>query len=164
MQFALIITAEPHFAVITPSKIGALYNVGDDVRGAESGVTTSTERADYALLANAKLPSVDEMNPVEVVQALYASAIACAAGADRFASQFFESVHQKLAAGEAALNGERRSGPPTAPGFAREATVAGKNTRCFAMIASAKFAGDHVFALSALRSASLQTKQGVRPA
>ncbi len=69
-QFALIVTAEPHFAVTMPSTMVALYNVGDDVRGTESKVTTLIERADYASLAKA-LPSSDDVDTVEIVQARY---------------------------------------------------------------------------------------------
>ena len=48
-QFALIVTAEPHFAVSVPSTMIAMYNVADNVEGAaESKVTTLTERADYS--------------------------------------------------------------------------------------------------------------------
>jgi hypothetical protein len=35
-QFALIVTAEPHFAVTAPSTMIALYNVAEDVEGTES--------------------------------------------------------------------------------------------------------------------------------
>ena len=35
-QFALIVTAEPHFAVTVPSTMIALYNVADNVKGAAS--------------------------------------------------------------------------------------------------------------------------------
>ena len=50
-QFALIVTAEPHFAVTGPSTMIVLYNVADNVKGHESKVTTLTERADYSKLA-----------------------------------------------------------------------------------------------------------------
>ena len=81
-QFALIVTAEPHFAVTMPSTMIVLYNVGDDVKGTESKVTTLTERADYAKLASAS-PSgavIDDENPIEVVQARYSVAIARSGG------------------------------------------------------------------------------------
>lgn len=144
-QFALIVTAEPHFAVTMPSTMIALYNVGDDVKGSESKVTTLTERADYASLASAHLSGVaidDETNPVEVVQARYAVAIARAAGADRFSSEAFDTAKQKLAAAETALNGKRNAERRTAPGLAREATVAGEDARRSAMIASVASAAE----------------------
>ena len=54
-QFALIVTAEPHFAVTIPSTMMVLFNVGDDVKGTESKVTTLTERVDYSSLAGPRL-------------------------------------------------------------------------------------------------------------
>jgi len=137
-QFALIVTAEPHFAVTIPSTMVVLYNVGDDVKGGESTVTTLTERIDYASLAGARLAriAVDETNPLEIVQARYAIAIARAAGADRFGSDAYVAAGQKLAAAEAALAGGRNSERKTAPGLAREAVIAGEDARRSALLAS----------------------------
>ena len=137
-QFALFVTAEPHFAVTIPSTMIVLYNVGDDVKGAESKVTTLTERVDYARLAGAQLspPVLNEDNPLEVVQARYAIAIARAAGAERFSSDAYVTAKQKLAAAEAALAGERGSERKTAPGLAREAVIAGEDARRAALLAS----------------------------
>jgi hypothetical protein len=93
-QFALIVTAEPHFAVTMPSTMIVLYNVGDDVKGGESKVTSLTERADYAKLASARGADIaidDETNPLEIVQARYSLAIAVP-GADRLASRFYETA------------------------------------------------------------------------
>ena len=106
-QFALIVTAEPHFAVTIPSTMMVLYNVGDDVKGGESKVTTLTERVDYSGLAGSQLSPcrVGDDNPLEIVQARYAVAIARAAGADRFSSDAYVAAKQKLAAAEAALAG-----------------------------------------------------------
>ena len=142
-QFALIVTAEPHFAVTMPSSMIALYNVGDDVKGDESKVTTLTERADYGILGGvAQAPVDDDSNPVEIVQARYAIAIARAAGADRFAAAPYEMASQKLAAAEAALSGNRGSERRTAPGLAREAVIAGEDARRAAMIGSAESAAE----------------------
>jgi outer membrane protein OmpA-like peptidoglycan-associated protein len=119
-----------------------LYNVGDGVKGSESKVTTLTERADYTKLASAGLSRVaidDEKNPLEIVQARYAVAIARSAGADRFASQAYEMANQRLAAAENALNG-KRSQRKSVPGLAREAVIAGEDARRSAMIASAESA------------------------
>ena len=154
-QFALIVTAEPHFAVTMPSTMIALYNVGDGVRGEESKVTTLTERADYAVLASSQLGRVaidDEINPLEVVQARYAIAIARAAGADRFASPAFQMANEKLAAAEAAMQGKRAE-RRTAPALAREAVMAGEDARRAAMIASAE-AADQAEQLAAANAAT----------
>jgi outer membrane protein OmpA-like peptidoglycan-associated protein len=144
-QFALIVTAEPHFAVTMPSTMIALYNVGDDVKGSESKVTTLTERADYAKLASAGFSPVaidDRTNPLEIVQARYAVAIARAAGADRFASQSFATANQKLDAAVSAQAAKRNSQRKAAPALAREAVIAGEDARRSAMIASAEAAAE----------------------
>jgi outer membrane protein OmpA-like peptidoglycan-associated protein len=137
-QFALIVTAEPHFAVTIPSTMMVLYNVADDVKGTESKVTTLTERVDYARLGGSQLspPVTNKANPLEVVQARYAIAIARAAGADQFGSDAYVTAKQKLAAAEAALAGNRGSERKTAPGLAREAVIAGEDARRAALLAS----------------------------
>ena len=135
-QFALIVTAEPHFAVTIPSTMMVLFNVGDDVKGAESKVTTLTERVDYSSIAGLSRVAVDDSHPLEVVQARYAVAIARAAGADRFSSDAFVTANQKLAAAEQALAGKRSSERKTAPGLGREAVVAGEDARRAALLAS----------------------------
>ncbi len=133
-QFALIVTAEPHFAVTVPSTMVALYNIADNVEGAaESKVTTLTERADYSNLTGI---AIDKTTPDEIVQARYAVAIAKSAGADRFATQSFETATQKLAAAETALKG-KSSQRKTAPALAREAVTAGEDARRAGMLASA---------------------------
>jgi outer membrane protein OmpA-like peptidoglycan-associated protein len=133
-QFALVITAEPHFAVSAPSTMIVLYNVADDVKGAESKVTTLTERADYSRLSAIAID--DEANSVEFVQARYALAIARAAGAERFATAKFTTANEKLGAAERAIKG-KNSERKTAPGLAREAVVAGEDARRAGMLASA---------------------------
>ena len=135
-QFALIVTAEPHFAVTIPSTMMVLYNVGDHVKGTESKVTTLTERVDYAGLAGSRRMTVDDNNPLEIVQARYAVAIATAAGAEKFSSNAFVTANQKLAAAEAALVGKKSSERDTAPGLAREAVIAGEDARRAALLAS----------------------------
>jgi outer membrane protein OmpA-like peptidoglycan-associated protein len=133
-QFALIVTAEPHFAVTVPSSMVALYNVADDVKGKESKIATLTERADYSNVARIAID--DRTNPPEIVQARYAVAIADAAGAERFAPRDYAKANEKLAAAQSALGGNRRE-RKTAPGLAREAVVAGEDARRAAMLASA---------------------------
>ena len=73
-QFALIVTAEPHFAVSAPSTMIALYNVADEVEGTESKVTSLTERFDYSALKPIAID--EEKSPAAIVQAKYAVAIA----------------------------------------------------------------------------------------
>jgi outer membrane protein OmpA-like peptidoglycan-associated protein len=144
-QFALIVTAEPHFAVTVPSTMIVLYNVADDVRGEETKVTTLTERADYTGLTRV---AADDTNSAEVVQARYSVAIARAAGAEQFAPQAMTLASQKLAAAETALQG-KRSERKTAPALAREAVTAGEDARRAAMLASAAAASEAERAASA---------------
>lgn len=133
-QFALIVTAEPHFAVTVPSSMVALYNVADNVKGTESKVTTLTERSDYSKLTRL---SLDETTPSEIVQARYALAIAGAAGAQRFAPRDYMQANEKLMAAESAQSAKRRSERKMAPQLAREAVVASEDARRAAMIGSA---------------------------
>jgi outer membrane protein OmpA-like peptidoglycan-associated protein len=147
-QFALIVTAEPHFAVTIPSTMIVLYNVGDNVKGTESKVTTLTQRINYASLAGSRLTgvTVDNTHPVEFVQARYAIAIARAAGADRFGSLAYATANQKLAAAEAAVIARKSSERRTAPGLAREAVIAGEDARRSALLASENAADEKLAA------------------
>jgi outer membrane protein OmpA-like peptidoglycan-associated protein len=131
-QFALIVTAEPHFAVTEPSTMIVLYNVADKVKGAESKVTTLTERADYSSLP--RLP-YDRASSPEIDQARYAIAIAGAAHAEQFAATPYADAQAKLADAEKALTGNRAQ-RKTAPRLGREAVVAAEDARRAAMVTS----------------------------
>jgi outer membrane protein OmpA-like peptidoglycan-associated protein len=148
-QFALIVTAEPHFAVTAPSSMIALYNVADDVKGTESKVTTLIERSDYSKLM--PIP-ISNDNPVELVQARYALALADAAGAEQFAPQDYRQANQKLMAAETAQGG-KRSQRKLAPQLGREAVVAAEDARRAAMIGSAAAASETA-RLAAARAAT----------
>ena len=122
-QFALIVTAEPHFAVSAPSDMIVLYNVADKLKGTETKVTTLSERADYSRLAPIE---VSKKRPADLVAAEYSIAIAGNAGADRYASSLYSTAQEKLSAAETA---KRRQ----APALAREAVLAGEDARREAM-------------------------------
>jgi len=134
-QFALIVTAEPHFAVSAPSTMIVLYNVADDVKGEESKVTSLTERADYSGLTRIAIDP--RTRPVEVVQAEYAVAIARAAGAEQYAARPYTTAQEQLTAARTAWNDGKRSERRKAPGLAREAVIAGEDARRAAMFAKA---------------------------
>lgn len=133
-QFALIVTAEPHFAVSVPSTMIALYNVAEDVKGRESRVSSLTERADYSAL---KPIAISRAQPVEVVQAEYALSIARAAGAEQYAAGPYAKAKQDLAEAQAALAAGRRSERKSAPELARAAVIAGEDARRAAMVGKA---------------------------
>ena len=128
-QFALIVTAEPHFAVSAPSDMIVLYNVADKLKGTETKVTTLNERADYS-----KLTPIAESkkHPADLIAAEYSIAIAGAAGADKYASTVYSTAEQKLSAAESATTG-KGSARRHAPALAREAVLAGEDARREAM-------------------------------
>jgi outer membrane protein OmpA-like peptidoglycan-associated protein len=130
-QFALIVTAEPHFAVSAPSTMVVMYNVPDKLRGVETKISSLFERADYSSL---KPIAVDE-RPVELTQAEYAIAIAKAAGADKFVPNQLNAAGAKLDAAQTAWKSRRRSDRKSAPGIAREAVIAGEDARRAALVA-----------------------------
>ena len=163
-QFALIVTAEPHFAVGTPSDMITLYNVADDVEGEESKVTTLVERNDYS--APAVVPIGED--PLELAQARYAVAIAKAAGADRFAPSQYASATQSLTQAETALAGGRKD-RKTATDSARAAVLAGEDARRAALAgadAEAERQRNAAAAAAATqeaqRAAALQARQDLR--
>jgi outer membrane protein OmpA-like peptidoglycan-associated protein len=128
-QFALIVTAEPHFAVSAPSDMIVLYNVADKLKGTETKVTTLSERADYSRLTPI---GVSKAHPADLIAAEYSIAIAGAAGADRYASSLYSTAQQKLSAAETATTG-KGSDRRHAPALAREAVLAGEDARREAM-------------------------------
>jgi len=131
-QFALIVTAEPHFAVSAPSTMIALYNVAKDVQADESKVTTLTERYDYSALRPIAID--EDKSPVALVQARYAVAIAESVGAKQYAPQQYAAANQKLGEAERAAQAKKSGDRKEAPGFAREAVIASEDARRAAMI------------------------------
>jgi outer membrane protein OmpA-like peptidoglycan-associated protein len=130
-QFALIVTAEPHFAVSAPSTMVVMYNVADKVRGAETKVSSLFERADYSTLATIE----PDERPIELVQAEYSVAIAKAAGAEEFVPNKLSVAQSKLDAARAAWGSRGGRDRKTAPGIAREAVIAGEDARRAALVA-----------------------------
>ena len=130
-QFALIVTAEPHFAVSAPSTMVVLYNVADKVRGVETKISSLFERADYSSLT----PIEHDERPAELVQAEYAVAIAYAAGAEEFVPNRFYAAQAKLDAARTAWGSNRSRDRRSAAGIAREAVVAGEDARRAALVA-----------------------------
>ena len=125
-QFALIVTAEPHFAVTMPSNMIALYNVADKVKGTETKVTKLSASADYSKLARIAID--EDESTVPLVQARYSVAIADAAGAKQYAPDQFATANQKLAAAQTGISGKKKE-RVAAETSAREAVVAGEDAR-----------------------------------
>ena len=130
-QFALIVTAEPHFAVVTPSNMVVMYNIADKVRGIETKVATQFERVDYS-----DLTPVDPRGlPIELVQAEYSLAIAQSAAAETFATTELSVAEAKLNAARTAWASSRSRDRKSTPDIALEAVVAGEQARRAAVAA-----------------------------
>ena len=126
-QFALIVNAEPHYAVTSPSTAVVLINVAERVKGTETKITSLAERADYAGLAPIGIDK--KTAPVDLVAARYAVAIAAAAGAEQYADAAFKQAQDKLQAAETAQASKKSSVRRTAPKLSREAVQAGEDAR-----------------------------------
>ncbi len=127
-QFALIVSAEPHFAVTAPSKYLVLRSLGRRVRGQSVMIPGLTERIDYPGLAVQPF-NPDGRIPLDLVQARYALAIARGAQADKFASEQFAEAEQLLAQAEAAQVNKKYSIRKTVPLLARDAVQMGEDAR-----------------------------------
>jgi outer membrane protein OmpA-like peptidoglycan-associated protein len=133
-QFALVVTAEPHFAVTMPSTMITLYNVADKVKGSETKVTNLAQSADYSKLSRIAIDK--DSNPAVLVQARYAVALADQAGAKEFAPTQLATANQKLAAAQSGISGKKKD-REAAENAAREAVVAGEDARRQAQIQTA---------------------------
>ncbi|MBX3703280.1 MAG: DUF4398 and OmpA-like domain-containing protein [Steroidobacteraceae bacterium] len=127
-QFALIVSAEPHFAVTAPSKYVVLRNLGKYVRGQKVMIAGLTERIDYANLAPRPIDPRAKL-PMDLIQARYALDIARGAEADKYASGEFAKAEELLARAEAAQASKKYAIRKTAPLLAREAVQSGEDAR-----------------------------------
>jgi outer membrane protein OmpA-like peptidoglycan-associated protein len=130
-SFALIVTAEPHFAVSIPSKYIVLQNFSQDVQGTQLVITSLAARADYTAL---KVIPVDPRAhiPVDLTMAQYALSIADHAGAMQLAPKAYDRARQALAAAEASQLSKTNSLRARVPELAREAIQAAEDARAAA--------------------------------
>jgi len=156
-QFALIVTAEPHFAVSLPSTMITLFNVAEDVEGTESKVTTLTERADYSTLSRIEID--DDESPAELVQARYALEIADVAGAKQFAPEQYAAASAKVGSAAAAATSRKNSDRKAGATMAREAVVAGEDARRAAMLGAADAAAERERQAAAAAAAEVQRQR-----
>ena len=119
-QFALIVTAEPHFAVTAPSRAIVLQNLGKRVRGQKFNVAGLKQRMDYSEIAPQTIDE-DEDLPSDLVQARYAVAIAEESGANQFASNDFQRAKGLLGQAETAQADKSYRVRGQAPQLARAA-------------------------------------------
>lgn len=131
-QFALIVTAEPHFAVTTPSRGIVLRNLARNVKGQATTISGLAERMDYAALRPEAMGSRSKL-PLDLVQGRYALQIADLAEAKQFAAGTYDKARALLAAAETAQASKKYSERKEAPRLAREAVQAGEDARRDAM-------------------------------
>ncbi len=133
-SFALIVTAEPHFAVSIPSKYIVLQNVGgSSVKGTKVTVTSLVAREDYSSLKPI-LEDVKHPLPLDLRMARYAVAIAEAAGAKDQAVAAYTRARQSLDLAESAYVSKKYAEHERVGEYARQAIQAGEDARAGAEI------------------------------
>jgi len=119
--FAMIVTAEPYFAVKQPSALLVLQNVlpspADD---------PNVLRADLLPLQK------DPKTPLDIYEARNAVRIARSAGAERYAAEPFHKALQLLQQAESIFSHKHRQDIPDVKQKAREATEAAEDARAVA--------------------------------
>jgi outer membrane protein OmpA-like peptidoglycan-associated protein len=111
--FGLVVTAEPYFAVSTPSNIVVLENhVRKDTKGKVESIDAKyelLERGQYEVnIAPAELGmTMDSKTPLAVYQARNAVRIAKAAGAETYAPEAFKNAQVLLAQAETQEGGKK---------------------------------------------------------
>jgi outer membrane protein OmpA-like peptidoglycan-associated protein len=131
-SFALIVTAEPHFAVSVPSQFIVLQNVGGTVQGTQLVVTSLAARADYSGLKAINVdPKLHE--PIELLMARYAVTIAEGSGAAQLAPQAFGGARDALMNAESAQLSKSSSVRERVPELARAAIQSAEDARAAAV-------------------------------
>jgi outer membrane protein OmpA-like peptidoglycan-associated protein len=133
--FALMVTAEPYYAVSRPSDLIVMENVvRADTLGKIEEVDAKYEllqRGQYSRLANPLSLKPDKKTPLEIYEARNAVQIARAVGADRFAAETFQKAEKSLAQAEA-YQGRNAGSKPTTM-MAREAVQMAEDSRGIAV-------------------------------
>ncbi|HJY85538.1 MAG TPA: OmpA family protein [Candidatus Acidoferrales bacterium] len=136
--FAMIVTAEPYFAVTQPSDAVVLENVvRKDTLGQVEEIDAKYEllkRGQYTLNVNpASIPraAMDPKIPLELYEARNAVEIARGAGADRYAPESFDKAKQLLGQAESAQ--ARKANKKSVAMTAREAAQTAEDARMIAL-------------------------------
>jgi outer membrane protein OmpA-like peptidoglycan-associated protein len=133
--FALVVTAEPYYAVRQPSDLIVLENVvRADTVGKIEEIDAKYEllqRGEYQRLANPLALKMDRKLPLELYEARNAVQIARAVGADRFAAETFQKAEKNLSQAEAYE--ARKAGEKPVAMTAREAVQMAEDSRAIAV-------------------------------
>jgi len=127
-QFALIVSAEPHFAVTAPSQAVVLVNLERKVKGERVMIAGLSERMDYSSLAP-QTADPKSKTPPDLIQARYALAIAQVAQAEQYAASEFSQADTLLRAAESAHASNKRRDRKTAARVSREAVQMAEDAR-----------------------------------
>ncbi len=134
-SFALLVTAEPYFAVTRPSDLIVMENVvRKDTLGKVEEVDAKYEllqRGQYSKLSNPLALKLDSSQPLELYEARNAVQIARAMGADRFAADTFVKAEKSLAQAEAYQ--ARKAGRKPVTMMARESVQTAEDARIIAV-------------------------------
>ncbi len=156
--FALVVTAEPYYAVSQPSDLIVMENVvRADTKGKIEEVDAKYEllqRGQYARLANPLALRLDRKLPVELYEARNAVQIARAVGAEQYAAETFRKAEASLAQAEAYQSRNAGSKPVTMT--AREAVQTAEDSRALAVKRQEEEAQTKVRELSVEREASAE--------
>jgi outer membrane protein OmpA-like peptidoglycan-associated protein len=134
-EFALIVTAEPYFAVSRPSDVVAMENiVRRDTNGGVEPVEARYElfqRGQYLHLANVLDLQINRKIPIELYEARNAVQIARASGADKFAADTFQKAESDLKQADGYQN--RNAGSKSVTMLARQAVQTAEDARAIAV-------------------------------
>ncbi|MCU1325121.1 MAG: OmpA/MotB domain protein [Bryobacterales bacterium] len=133
--FALIVTAEPYYAVSMPSDLIVMENVvRADTIGKIEEVDAKYEllqRGQYTRLVNPLSLKTDGKTPLELYEARNAVQIARSVGADRYATETFQKAEKSLTQAEAYQTRKAGSKPITMT--SREAVQTAEDARAIAV-------------------------------
>src|ERR1017187_39430 len=133
--FALVVTAEPYYAVRQPSDLIVMENVvRADTAGKIEEVDAKYEllqRGEYQRLANPLALKMERKLPLELYEARNAVQIARAVGAERFAAETFQKAEKNLSQAEAYQ--ARKAGEKSVAMTAREAVQMAEDSRAIAV-------------------------------
>ncbi len=133
--FALVVTAEPYFAVSRPSNVVVMENVvRPDTKGKVESVDAKyelLERGQYQHLAKVLDLTVNRKTPLELYEARNAVQIARSSGADVFAADTFEKAESNLK--QAETDRTHNVGSKSVTTTARQAVQIAEDSRAIAV-------------------------------
>jgi outer membrane protein OmpA-like peptidoglycan-associated protein len=133
--FALVVTAEPYYAVTRPSDLIVMENVvRPDTMGKTEEVDAKYEllkRGQYQRLSNPLALKADRRLPLELYEARNAVQIARAVGAEHYAAETFQKAEKSLSEAEAYQT--RNAGRKPVAMTAREAVQMAEDARTIAV-------------------------------